>query len=206
MKTYSRNPRARTVRSSHDDIICSISPSTAHIARMADVEMDLQIASTRASELGNNQPETMLQCAASAPMTNRNTDDQPVSREDEEFLDNNKRLSVSYSRVQNMIDYAMLTYEESSWGHWRTERFNTLWRIILERPVKMMKGNLGSCYGAVKGIIKHAFNRSAAENVTRTKLDRLPSLGILHRVLWDILWRRQPLQLLSLNWSYGMLK
>lgn len=59
-------------------------------------------------DLGNKEPTIMVQKAANLQVTDPNSDDSPVSGEDDEDLFDNDRCFVMDLSVQTMIDSAIL--------------------------------------------------------------------------------------------------
>lgn len=86
------------------------------MAQVADTEMATQRVSIGIRDFGNNEAVNMVQESTNPPVTVQYADGLPISGEDEMFLDDKIRLKISHSDVQKMVDFAMLWYEETTFG------------------------------------------------------------------------------------------
>lgn len=76
---------------------CSAHSSTSHNTQMADTDNAVQMDKILAPNLCSNQLAIIVQEATNPPMTDRHDDYLPESREDDIFLDKNKRLNQTRS-------------------------------------------------------------------------------------------------------------
>lgn len=99
MKNCSRNSRARPVGSNAKDIICRALSPVVRNSQIADAERDAENGCNCVSNLWKNQPTVMLQGTTKRPMTDRHSDDLPVSGEDDYFLADINKLHLAHSDV-----------------------------------------------------------------------------------------------------------
>lgn len=106
--TRSQKPRASFVRSNANATLRSVRSLAASNVQVADAEMAAEMASNHVADLRGNQPTVRVQESTNLPVTYRQADFSPVSRENDEFPHDSNKFHGTTSHVQRMLDSVML--------------------------------------------------------------------------------------------------
>lgn len=121
----------------------------------------------------NIEPIILEQEITKLPITDRHSDDLPLSEEDDTFLHDSNRLQLPSSDIQRMIDYTMPRCGENTMrglSDWMNqEAMETLFKLAGN---KSTTGILSPVYGGVEDIVKQAVNCDSENSTIRWRLGR----------------------------------